>query len=121
MIIVIIISLLLFVVYAGLISGYYHAWHRMTFFDETGFTPAIKLSVIIPVRNEERVICRCIDSLKAQSVPMDHFEVIVVDDHSTDGTWGVLQNIDAGGMHLIRLKLADHAGARRKTIAFKKL
>jgi chlorobactene glucosyltransferase len=42
------------------------------------------VSVIIPARNERRNIERCVRSVLSSRYP--HLEVIVVDDHSTDGT-----------------------------------
>jgi cellulose synthase/poly-beta-1,6-N-acetylglucosamine synthase-like glycosyltransferase len=44
------------------------------------------VSVLVPVRNEERYIERCLYSLAAQDYPRSHFEVIVVDGQSTDQT-----------------------------------
>ena len=46
------------------------------------------LSIIVPARNEERAIERCIRSLVAQS--LEDLEVIVVDDGSEDGTRAIL-------------------------------
>jgi glycosyltransferase involved in cell wall biosynthesis len=43
-------------------------------------------SVIIPALNEERVIGQCLDSLARQNCPEDAFEVILVDNGSTDRT-----------------------------------
>ncbi|OGO04688.1 MAG: hypothetical protein A2Y73_01235 [Chloroflexi bacterium RBG_13_56_8] len=42
-------------------------------------------SLIVPVRNGERVIARCLQALGIQDLDRD-YEVIVVDDGSTDGT-----------------------------------
>lgn len=47
-------------------------------------SPAPLVSVIVPARNEERNIERCVRSLLATRYPA--LEVIVVDDHSTDAT-----------------------------------
>ncbi len=44
------------------------------------------LSVIIPCYNEERFIGRLLACLEAQSLDKKYFEVIVVDNNSTDGT-----------------------------------
>lgn len=46
-------------------------------------------SVIIPTRNEEHNIARCLDSLRQLEYPKDRFEVIVVDNGSSDQTFQV--------------------------------
>lgn len=46
------------------------------------------ISVIVPARNEERNIRRCLNALLEQTHP--NFEIIVVDDQSTDATAGIL-------------------------------
>jgi glycosyltransferase involved in cell wall biosynthesis len=43
-----------------------------------------EISVIIPARNEEACLADCLTSLVGQARPA--YEIIVVDDHSTDGT-----------------------------------
>jgi chlorobactene glucosyltransferase len=48
------------------------------------------VSVIVPARNEERSIERCVRSLLAQSAPI---ELIVVDDRSTDRTGEILDGL----------------------------
>ena len=54
-----------------------------------GAEPAPFVSVCVPARNEARDIERCLKSLLKQDYP--HFEVIAVDDHSTDGTGAILE------------------------------
>lgn len=44
------------------------------------------ISVVVPVRNGETMIGGCVASLLAQQYPADRFEIIVVDNGSTDGT-----------------------------------
>jgi hypothetical protein len=45
-----------------------------------------RVSVIVAARNEEGTISGCLNSLLAQDYPAERFEILVVDDHSTDGT-----------------------------------
>ena len=47
------------------------------------------VSVIIPAFNEEKHIGRCLDSLKQQDYPSPCFEIIVVDNGSSDNTVGI--------------------------------
>ena len=56
------------------------------------------LSIIVPARNEEQNIENCIKSLLTQNYP--HFEVIAVDDNSTDNTLEILMNIREKISHL---------------------
>ena len=49
------------------------------------------ISVCVPARNEARNIRRCVDALLAQDYP--NFEVIVLDDRSTDGTAKMLDEL----------------------------
>ena len=51
------------------------------------------VSVVIPARNEEHNIERCVRSALASSYP--RLEVVVVEDHSTDGTAAILARIAA--------------------------
>ena len=61
-------------------------------------TDAPFVSVIIPARNERRNIERCARSVLSSSYPA--FEVIVVDDHSTDGTGDIARAIAAEDVRL---------------------
>ncbi|MFH1971303.1 MAG: glycosyltransferase family 2 protein [Patescibacteria group bacterium] len=58
----------------------------------------MKVSVIIPVYNEEDVIKECLKSLIKQS--FENFEVIIVDDGSTDKTLNIVNKINLKGLKL---------------------
>jgi chlorobactene glucosyltransferase len=51
------------------------------------------VSLVIPARNEARNIRRCVESALASTYP--RLEVIVVDDHSTDGTGAIVETMMA--------------------------
>ena len=67
-----------------------------------------KVSVVIPVRNRPAGIRSCIDSLVALDYPRDRFEIIVVDDASTDETPSAVASYDRGSVRL--LAQAQHRG-----------
>jgi len=48
----------------------------------------MKLSVVIPIFNEEKTIERIVDEVLGEQTPK---EIIIIDDGSTDGTWSIIQ------------------------------
>ncbi len=61
------------------------------------------ISIIIPTRNEERYIRRCLESLTRQTYPNERFEVLVIDGMSKDRTLEVVRSFK-GRMNLRVLK-----------------
>ncbi len=45
-----------------------------------------KITVIVPAYNEEEMIAGCLDSLLNQTLEKSHYDIIVVDNNSTDAT-----------------------------------
>jgi Glycosyl transferase family 2 len=62
----------------------------------------VRASVIIPVRNRVKTVADAVRSALAQQTDFA-FNVIVVDNHSTDGTTGVLEAMAAADARLIHL------------------
>ena len=58
------------------------------------------VSVLVPSRNEEGHIAGCVQSLLSQDY--GRFEVIVLDDQSTDGTWRELEKLAADSAGRLR-------------------
>jgi glycosyltransferase involved in cell wall biosynthesis len=55
----------------------------------------IFISIIIPCRNEEKFIAKCLDSILAQDYPHDYIEILIADGMSTDNTRKILQEYAA--------------------------
>jgi ABC-type dipeptide/oligopeptide/nickel transport system permease subunit len=122
MFLIILISLLLITVYAYIIGFYRKAWNRIPVFQSQHSTGSnqVRIAVIVPVRNEEKNIGKCLDALAAQQYPSGLFQVIVVDDHSTDGTWDQLNSLRYEKMNTRYLRLADYTEQDEPGGSFKK-
>lgn len=66
-----------------------------------------RIAVVIPVHNRRQLVERAIDSVFAQDMP--DFELIVVDDGSTDGSAEFVEGIGDSRLRLVRQ--ADRRGA----------
>ena len=108
------ITIGLLVIYSILILYYKIGWQKITPFLPANKEPVIKVSVIIAARNEEENIGKLLKSIEAQTYPADLFEVIVIDDHSTDNTAAIVQNF--AFVKLIRLQLDNINSYKKKAI-----
>lgn len=99
------IVIFLFVSYAALILYYAISWRNIPSFNLKPSTLNLKLSIIIPARNEEENIAACLHSVCHQSYPQHLYEVIVVDDHSTDNTADIVKKYTAQHVKLLSLKV----------------
>ena len=104
------ITSLLITAYLVLLLYYRQCWlNAPAFIRSQNFIPSVKISIIIPARNEAQNINACLSSIANQSYPVSLFEVIVVDDHSTDETAALVSIFPAQNIRLLLLKdlLAD--------------
>ncbi len=69
--------------------------------------PPPSVSVLVPAKDEAEQIERCISSILAQGYP--DFEVIAIDDRSTDGTGQILDSLAAKDSRLRPVHLSDGA------------
>ena len=51
------------------------------------------VSIVVPARNEERFLSRCLDSILSGDYPQDRYEILVMDGGSSDGTASVVSEI----------------------------
>ncbi|MCC9137500.1 glycosyltransferase [Pontibacter silvestris] len=73
--------------YAWIILRRWFAWNKLPEVEvPVNYKPITKLSVVVPVRNEATHITQLLQDLENQRYPKELFEVLIVDDHSEDGT-----------------------------------
>lgn len=76
--------------YGLLILALGHGWRRLHY--KVPPSPHFAfISVVVAARNEAANIGRCLEWLASQDYPASHFEVILVDDHSEDQTYAIIQ------------------------------
>ena len=109
-----IVTIVLFVCYSILIIYYWQSWNSIPDFIPTEKSFQTKISVIIPARNEEDNIGKLLIALQQQTYPKDLFEVIVIDDHSTDKTIEVVRKFPE--VKLLQLKEGNINSYKKKAI-----
>lgn len=116
----IIVVTLLLAVYSGLILQYRQWFRRLQPFNPgPGKRSQTRFSIIIPARNEETQIGNCLAAIFSQSYPAALYEVIVVDDHSTDQTAHIVTRLQQTHPNLKLISLAAHLGGHNLN-AYKK-
>ncbi|MEM4218298.1 MAG: glycosyltransferase family 2 protein [Candidatus Methanomethylicaceae archaeon] len=63
------------------------------------------VSILIPMRNEERYIAQCLESILANDYPKDRLEILVIDGMSTDRSREIVQDY---AKHYPFLRLLDN-------------
>ena len=75
-------------------------------------------SVIVPTYNRLHILRRCLAALEAQTLPATHFEVIVIDDGSSDATQEQMTQYRPPFLfHYLRQRNSGTGAARRNGVA----
>ncbi len=106
MTILFLISILLSVLYISLMLYYCYAWNDVPVFKPLTLSPqpSTSISVIIPARNEASNLPALLESISAQTYPVNLFEVFIIDDHSTDDSVGIVNGYPAKNIKVISLQ-----------------
>ena len=109
----VVVTLVLLVLYALLIFFYWYHWQK----EEKGFPgTSVKtfISVIIPARNEEKSLPRLLRRLEEQTYK--DFEILVIDDYSTDSTTNVILPYLNDRVWLLRPSVPEHLSSKKRAI-----
>lgn len=99
-------------IYAALIFYYFYHWLHIKRFEPT--EASVSISVVIAARNEEKNIGALLAILENQSYPSSLYEIIVVDDFSTDRTAVVAASFSK--CQLINPEVAPGQSSKKKAI-----
>lgn len=71
------------------------------------------ISIIIPLYNRERLITRCLDAIASQTLSQEQYEVLVIDDCSTDNSLDVVKSYKKI-KNLVVTSLPENSGGASK-------
>lgn len=113
-------AIVLTILYSLLIILYRRWFLELPEFERnTELPPVTRFSVIIPARNEAENIDRFLPSILDQNYPSELFDVILINDHSTDNTAEKIQQLQLKYRNLYFIELAEHID-QNTTNAYKK-
>lgn len=106
--IIIILGVILMLPYATILM-FYRKWflQMIPFVTPANIEPSTTFSIIIPARNEAMYIGNCLQSIIQQQYAAHLFEVIVIDDHSTDNTKSIVEQFSKQYSNIKLISLAD--------------
>lgn len=110
---------ILLTVYIFKISGYAIAILRVPLPDsDRAVSGQLKVSLLIPFRNEAINLPKLILDTQIQLYPSDKFEVIFIDDHSGDESVSIIEQLSRDIDNLRIIALPDHLHGKKEAILF---
>ncbi len=109
------LTTLFLLLYGALIFYYFYHWLQLK--EPSSFMPAnVFISVVVAARNEEDKIGRLLNALGRQTYPGSLFEVIIVDDFSTDRTAEMVRPFLDARVRLIQPGVEASKSSKKKAI-----
>mgnify|MGYP000874967186 CR=1 FL=1 len=104
-----------FFIIAAIIVFIFLAWYYLLFLICAFKKPIIyptgetkyKYAVLVPARNEDKVIRNCLDSLKKQDYPKDKFDVYVIIESKSDPTYRITMSYGSNFHVIVRKHLTN--------------
>lgn len=107
MVVFLVIMLVFMAMYLFIMLTYRHWFLQLKVYQPQQPQPIANFSIIVPARNEAANIGNCVLSILQQNYPSHLFEIIVIDDHSTDDTAAIVQALQATNTNIHLIQLAD--------------
>jgi cellulose synthase/poly-beta-1,6-N-acetylglucosamine synthase-like glycosyltransferase len=115
----IVLSFVLGFSYLYIVASYLKNWRKLKFVPGKNNLDNIPfISVVVAARDEEKYISPCIQSLLNQDYPLDKYEIIIVDDFSTDKTAELIKKFESSVTNL--QYLSSNANEQGHIISYKR-
>ncbi|HXB13447.1 MAG TPA: glycosyltransferase [Bacteroidia bacterium] len=103
--------------YSAFIVFHLVSWNRLTFDGKSKNNLHTKISILIPSRNEEKNIGKCLASILAQDYPKELMEIIVCNDQSGDDTKNeALKVLESSGINYQYISATSLPSNKKKAI-----
>ncbi len=109
------ISLLFLLIYASLILILIYGWNKPALKEPTGDIE-VTVSIIVAFRNEQKHLPGLIHNLYQQDFPKEKFEIIFINDHSSDLSLQMIQKYDKQKRIQV-LELSESFQGKKRAIA----
>ncbi len=106
------IAFLIVCIYGALIWWMDKKFARLRAIDLPPVLNGVRFSIIIPCRNEADNIQPCIDGILAQTYNASHVEIILIDDHSEDNSWQIMERLAQNHENIHTHRLSDQLGKK---------
>lgn len=110
------LCILILIIYVVLIGSLSYGFDKIEPFNLQNLEPQTKFTVVIPFRNEAKNLSELLTSITNLNYPSSHFEVILVNDESSDDSHDLIniflqkqQNIQAENIFVIQNKRSSNS------------
>lgn len=114
------ISFLLTIFYVGIMLTYKNEWNEIIETNELSENVKTSISIIVPARNEATTISFLLQDILTQNYPKNLFEIIVIDDHSEDETFAIVEQLSTQNDSIKIYKLNELLPNLETTTSYKK-
>lgn len=109
-----IITVILLICYSGILLFFIKGWWALKNGQPLQSQFKTTVSVLVPVRNEEQHIANLVQDLIAQNYPIALFNIIIIDDHSTDQTATIVLSFSNSNLRLLQLSIEKPINSYKK-------
>lgn len=100
-------------IYILIIGTITTGWFRIKYFKKPADIKLPHVSIVIAVRNERKHIEKLLKELILQDYPSDHFEIVIINDHSEDTTKEIIE-LFVQNNKTLNVKALDARGEGKK-------